>query len=52
MRKSRSPRSCRYHLSREQIAATLELMTLNHALIEDGTYLITNDLGTLVTCGS
>ena len=38
-------------LSREQIAASLELMTLDHALIEDGTYFVAEDLGTLVACG-
>ena len=38
-------------LTREQIAASLELMTLDHALIEDGTYFVAEDLGTLVACG-
>ena len=38
-------------LSREQTAASLELMTLDHALIEDGTYFVAEDLGTLVACG-
>ena len=38
-------------LSCEQIAASLELMTLDHALIEDGTYFVAEDLGTLVACG-
>ena len=38
-------------LSREQIAASLELMTLDHSLIEDGTYFVAENLGILVACG-
>ena len=38
-------------LSRGQIAASLELVTLDHGLIEDGIYFVAEDLGTLVACG-
>ena len=52
MRIDRSTRApLRPFLSREQITASLELMTLNHTLIEYGTYFVAEDLGTLVACG-
>ena len=38
-------------LSPEQIAASMELMTLDRALIEDGTYFVAEQGGALVACG-
>ena len=38
-------------LSPEQIAASLELMTIDRALIEDGTYFVAEEACALVACG-
>ena len=38
-------------LSPEELEASLELMTLDRDLVQDGTYFVAEDHGVLVACG-